>query len=183
MPGPDPKPPQLQRSGEFKSLVSFYEGVFEKLLPPDASFERRSGEIRTRIDETWAQLSTARPEDIPKFQEKIVELSGSLKEIELGHNRQKERYEARLWRRYNALRDSVMKILVERPEATPATTTKDGDPVIRKPSKKLSLSSKPSLSSPAKPSSSSHTPTTPSVTRLAVSLLQTPDLNTYLTPF
>ncbi|EEU37478.1 uncharacterized protein NECHADRAFT_86342 [Fusarium vanettenii 77-13-4] len=165
MPDPDPKPPQLQQFRELKSLVSLYEKVFEKLLPPDASFERRSGEIRTRIDETWAQLSTARPEDVPKFQEKIVELSGSLKEIELGHNRQKERYEARLWKHYNALRNSVMKVLVARPEATPATTAKDGDPVIRKPTKKLSLSSKPSLSSPAKPSSSSRTPATPSVTR------------------
>ncbi|KAI8712270.1 hypothetical protein NCS52_01324700 [Fusarium sp. LHS14.1] len=165
MPDPDPNPPQLQRFHELKGLVSLYEGVFEKLLPPDATFERRSGEIRARIDETWAQLSTAQPDDVPRFREKIVELSGSLKEIELGHNRQKERYEARLWKHYNALRDSVMKVLVERPEATPATAAKDGDPVIRKPSKKLSLSSKPSLSSPVNPSSSSRTPTTASVTR------------------
>ncbi|KAL2674231.1 hypothetical protein Neosp_012682 [[Neocosmospora] mangrovei] len=120
MPDAGPNPPQLQRFYELKGLVSLYEKVFEKQLPPDTTFERRSGEIRACIDETWAKLSTAQPEDVPNFQEKIVELSGSLKEIELSHNRQKERYEARLWKHYNALRDSVMKVLVERPEATPA---------------------------------------------------------------
>ncbi|KAI8652269.1 hypothetical protein NCS57_01290000 [Fusarium keratoplasticum] len=113
-----------------------------------------------------AQLSTANPEDMPKCQEKIVELIGSKTEIKLGYKRQKELYEVRLRMLYSGLRDRISKVMVERPEETPtAATSRDGDPVIRKPRNKISLSSTPSLSSPAKPSSSSRTPTTASVTR------------------
>jgi hypothetical protein len=184
MSDPDPEPPQLQRFRELKSLVSRYEEAFERLQPPDAAFEKRSGEIEARLKEAWAQLSTARPEGIPKFQQKIVELGGSKKEIQLGHERQKELYEVRLRMLYSGLRDRISKVMVERPEETPtAATSRDGDPVIRKPLKKISLSSTPSLSSPAKPSSSSRAPTTASVTRPTVSLFQIPDVNTYLTRF
>lgn len=131
-----------------------------------------------------AQLSTANPEDMPKCQEKIVELIGSKTEIKLGYKRQKELYEVRLRMLYSGLRDRISKVMVERPEETPtAATSRDGDPVIRKPRNKISLSSTPSLSSPAKPSSSSRTPTTASVTHPTVSLVQIPDVNTYLTRF
>ncbi|KAL6365923.1 hypothetical protein LRP88_00506 [Fusarium phalaenopsidis] len=166
MPDPDPEPPQLQRFRELKSLVSNYEKAFERLQPPDAAFEKRSSEIEAPLKEAWAQLSTAKPEDIPKCQEKIAELIGSQTEIKLGHERQKELYEVRLRRLCSGLRDRISKVMVERPEEMPtAATSRDGDPVIRKPLKKISLSSTPSLSSPAKPSSSSRAPTTASVTR------------------
>ncbi|KAJ4171611.1 hypothetical protein NW754_013382 [Fusarium falciforme] len=166
MPDPDPEPLQLQRFRELKSLVSHYEKAFERLLPPDAAFERRSGEIQARLKEAWAQLSTTRSEDISKCQEKIVELGGSKKEIKLGHERQKELYEVRLRMLYSGLRDRVSKVMVERPEETPTTAiSKDGDPVTRKPTNKSCLSSTRSLSSPTKPTSSSRTPTTASATR------------------
>ncbi|UPK95944.1 hypothetical protein LCI18_006879 [Fusarium solani-melongenae] len=163
MPDPDPEPPQLQRFRELKNLVFQYEEAFKRLQPPDATFEKRSGEIEARLKEAWAQLSTANPEDQPKCQEKIAELIESRTEIKLGHKRQKELYEVRLRRLYSGLRDRVSKVMVERPEETPTTAmSKDGDPVIRKPLNKIFLSSQPSLSSPAKPSSSSHTPPTAS---------------------
>ncbi|KAJ4328992.1 hypothetical protein N0V84_000564 [Fusarium piperis] len=179
---PDRGPPLVLRLfQELKGLIDQYDEAFERILSPEAAFERKSGEIRARIDELWAKLPTAQPEDTTECKEKIVELSGTLKEIEICHKKrmvnENNAYHDRLLLTYNALRAGVRKILAVKIPEEPSTPTayKDGNSLIRKPSKKLSLSVNPSLSSPqqrAKPSSSRQaesqgTPTTPSVTQPA----------------
>ncbi|KAM0425801.1 hypothetical protein ACHAPT_009052 [Fusarium lateritium] len=111
---PEPEP-LVRLFGELKNKMEEYDVKFRNIPSPQTSYEEDTAEVRARIDGMWVKLHTAQPSDVPTYQDKIVELSGRLKELELRHERhvsmEEKRYQDALQLTFDNLRTDLMDVM------------------------------------------------------------------------